>query len=493
MITVLHLNYFIDTHILIIFARFQKEDEVVKKLINIVVVFVMLVVTVTSQSPVITQTAQFVVGSTNARSIKAWGEDFIASRYSYDLGASLPYHEELIFLNQLGEEVWRREFAPRALNTRNHLVISGDFCIFVLGDSLYKINLQGEILQQVKCLNSDPTETAVQSNGELVVMESNRGTTPSRLFVYSEDLNLIKTIIGQNGATYGVSQLGDAYFISGDKNGGGINTNASSHIARYDTTGNLLWIKHFPDIVEMRLVVNREKLYFCGRNVALPYQTMIYGELTKDSGNIIWIDTWGAAYPEEYYTLVRAKQMIATSDGGFVMIGVVTAPGQQIGSYEPNLPAGLVLGYSPDLNYLWVKITGEIGSFSSGDWKDGLLMGFGNLGSPVAAKVIIYSVSGLTAIEDDELGPKYFSLGQNYPNPFNPSTHIEFFVPETALTSLRIYDLLGREVATLVSDKELPAGKYEVSFEASDLASGMYIYILIVGRHAESRKMVILR
>jgi hypothetical protein len=76
--------------------------------------------------------------------------------------------------------------------------------------------------------------------------------------------------------------------------------------------------------------------------------------------------------------------------------------------------------------------------------------------------------------------PAKYALHQNYPNPFNPSTTIEFALPKASFVTLKIYDLLGNEVATLVAEK-LPAGKHQRVWEASGLASGMYLYRLEAG------------
>ena len=97
-----------------------------------------------------------------------------------------------------------------------------------------------------------------------------------------------------------------------------------------------------------------------------------------------------------------------------------------------------------------------------------------------------------------------FQLFQNYPNPFNPSTKIRYSVPsvgianrsKTQQVTLKIYDVLGNEVATLVNE-EKPAGNYEVEFNSQsitkELSSGIYIYKLTVGIFIESRKMVLLK
>jgi len=89
--------------------------------------------------------------------------------------------------------------------------------------------------------------------------------------------------------------------------------------------------------------------------------------------------------------------------------------------------------------------------------------------------------------------PAYsFSLEQNYPNPFNPVTKIKFTIADFGYTILRIYDILGNEVATLV-DEEKPAGNYEVEFDASGLSSGFYFYKLQAGSYLETRKMILIR
>jgi hypothetical protein len=88
--------------------------------------------------------------------------------------------------------------------------------------------------------------------------------------------------------------------------------------------------------------------------------------------------------------------------------------------------------------------------------------------------------------------PAEYGLSQNYPNPFNPATTIEFSVPEAGFVSLRIYDLLGKEMKTLVNDERAP-GSYRVTFEASDLPSGTYFYTLRAGSHTQTKKMILMK
>lgn len=91
--------------------------------------------------------------------------------------------------------------------------------------------------------------------------------------------------------------------------------------------------------------------------------------------------------------------------------------------------------------------------------------------------------------------PSVYSLYQNYPNPFNPNTKIKFDIPAVETIhelSLRIYDILGREVAVLV-DEQLKPGSYEVEWDASNYPSGVYIYRLKTGSFSETKKMILLK
>lgn len=87
--------------------------------------------------------------------------------------------------------------------------------------------------------------------------------------------------------------------------------------------------------------------------------------------------------------------------------------------------------------------------------------------------------------------PISFSLSQNYPNPFNPNTVISYQLPVTSYATLKVYDILGNEIATLVNEEKM-AGEYEVSFDASSLSSGVYFYQLRASSFIETKKMVLL-
>lgn len=85
-----------------------------------------------------------------------------------------------------------------------------------------------------------------------------------------------------------------------------------------------------------------------------------------------------------------------------------------------------------------------------------------------------------------------FRLEQNYPNPFNPSTRIAFAVQGSGFTTLKVFDMLGREVATLVNEN-VQAGNHERTFDAAGLASGVYFYRIDAGSFSQTRKLLLLR
>jgi hypothetical protein len=97
-----------------------------------------------------------------------------------------------------------------------------------------------------------------------------------------------------------------------------------------------------------------------------------------------------------------------------------------------------------------------------------------------------------TGVNEDATKPSTFTLEQNYPNPFNPSTTIKYSVANAGPVTLKVYNTIGQEVATLVN-QTVSAGEHTVSFDARNLSSGMYMYKLSAGSRVESRKMLVLK
>ena len=101
-------------------------------------------------------------------------------------------------------------------------------------------------------------------------------------------------------------------------------------------------------------------------------------------------------------------------------------------------------------------------------------------------------LDGIVGVEDEETLPTEFALAQNYPNPFNPSTKIKYSVPQTSQLQIKVFDLLGNEIETLVNE-EKPTGTYELNWNAANLPSGIYFYRLKAGDYINTKKMILIK
>jgi hypothetical protein len=104
----------------------------------------------------------------------------------------------------------------------------------------------------------------------------------------------------------------------------------------------------------------------------------------------------------------------------------------------------------------------------------------------------LQDTTAVTSVFAENKIPKQYFLEQNYPNPFNPTTIISYQIPTTNFITLKVYDVLGREMATLISEEQ-SSGKYSVTFNASSLSSGVYFYRLSFGSVVEMKKMQLIR
>ncbi len=142
-------------------------------------------------------------------------------------------------------------------------------------------------------------------------------------------------------------------------------------------------------------------------------------------------------------------------------------------------------GIITSVNYTFLTKSGAQASFSATDMNppnSGTInVDGGSWNSPLASDV--QQISGL---------PKDYTLNQNYPNPFNPTTNIEYSIPEASFVELKVYDVLGNEVATLVNEEQ-SAGVYRADFSGNNLASGLYIARITAGNYTNTVKMTLMK
>ena len=170
---------------------------------------------------------------------------------------------------------------------------------------------------------------------------------------------------------------------------------------------------------------------------------------------------------------------------------------------------GAAKNYGVELNYVTENGIGRFGEFDVSlaantshtfipDWSDitntdlMVLVDNGNNGTIDDTLYLQNQVTGIGNDQGSLLSPNSYNLAQNYPNPFNPTTTIQYSIPERSSVTLKIYDVLGNELAILV-DEEKTAGSYEVNFNASQLASGIYFYKLQAGNFIDTKKMLLMK
>jgi hypothetical protein len=110
----------------------------------------------------------------------------------------------------------------------------------------------------------------------------------------------------------------------------------------------------------------------------------------------------------------------------------------------------------------------------------------------IARQVIVEGATHTVSVEEEINEPYNYSLSQNYPNPFNHSTTIYYSIPELSNVVLKVYDVLGKEIVTLIN-KEMQTGVYEVEFDATNLPSGIYFYTLRAGVFRNTKKIMLIK
>jgi hypothetical protein len=467
----------------------------------------------------------------------------------------------LIKTNADGDELWTKTFGGTGLDigssvqqtTDGGYIIVGWTSSFGSGDYdflLIKTNADGDELwtKTFGGTGSDVGRSVQQTADGGYVMT---GYTES--FGYSGDVWLIKTdALGDslwtksfdcgNTTDYGVSvqqTIDEGYIITGDK----FTFGPGYHdvlLIKTDSYGNPIWTKSYGgnDSETGRSVQQtRDGGYIItgGGDAGIELEE-VWLIKTNDVGDTLWTKTFGGSSSD------WGNSVQQTKDGGYIITGITesfgygssdvwlikTTPDTTIVPVELTSFTATTIVNEINLNWSTATETNnsgfEILRIAQNDndkWNTiGFVPGFG---TTTEAKSYSYTDSKVSAgkytyrlkqidfdgsfeysqeVEVEVSAPLTFSLEQNYPNPFNPSTKISWQVPIGSWQTLKIYDVLGNEVATLV-DEYKPAGSYEVEWNANGFPSGVYFYQLLVsalqskdGRaenYIETKKMILLK
>lgn len=312
---------------------------------------------------------------------------------------------------------------------------------------IYRLNYKtGEGMDKATFEARAPTAPSVDENGNVYITDVFPGDP---VLVFDEDLNFLENAIDETvGFSRGfeVSADGESIYWAGFTNNAVILYERPDPFSPYDSIGVVI-----PGVDSESMV----------RHPTTGNLWVSAGS-TNDRPNDFegfdtnWdILTWYAFDPAE------------------LEVNTVPTPVDSL-SWTPQTEADTTgrpraIAFSPDGN------TAYIGNFSQG--------------APSVQKLVRSGVTPSIEKVTDDI-PQSFTLKQNYPNPFNPSTRIEFELHKSAEATLKVYDVLGREVAVLV-DAPLGAGVYAYTFGAADLPSGTYMYTLTAGGERQSSTMIL--
>ena len=234
-----------------------------------------------------------------------------------------------------------------------------------------------------------------------------------------------------------------------------------------------------------------------GTNNTKVYYSSNFGSNWTSSPTTGSLNGYSMHFNSPLLGLVGGTAIVKTTDGGVTYSAPITVPGSGnilgLGGDGDNFwcGRGAAIYGSTDAGATWASVFTPTGAVNAMDIiKTGSCASGWAVGATGTISRLDGTISGIQ--NTGSTIPSSFKLGQNYPNPFNPTTSINFSIPKSGIIELKVYDMLGREVASLINEYK-SAGTYIVDFNASGLSSGVYIYRLKAENFIESKKMTLLK
>lgn len=255
-------------------------------------------------------------------------------------------------------------------------------------------------------------------------------------------------------------EFGNTYLVHGEyvMNGG-------TEVKKISPTGSLLWSNVYQNIAGFRIEVGSDNQpVVCG----FPNPNSFGSTFLKvdGNGNIVWFNPDADS---SFSLMLHAKLIMDQDDNIFLAAGTLTEMA--------------VCKVNSNGSSAWT-IT------MPGSYANDIVLGDNNNIYVVGGNTAKINQGGVTPLSDDKLTPNGYILEQNYPNPFNPSTNIRFRITTEEFVNLKVFNILGVEIATLV-DEVLPAGSYNIKFNAEQINSGVYFYTLNTDNFKSTRKMIL--
>ena len=442
---------------------------------------------------------------------------FIIGAHSGSFGAG-SHDVYLIKCDANGEIVWTKVYGGSSADGAYSIqqTVDGGYIISAHVNSfgaglhdvyLIKTDAQGDTLwTKIYGGSNEDRLRAVQQTtdgGYILVSETlSFGAGSADVYLVKTDSsgNLMWTkTYGGSAADYGYSvrqTLDEGYIIAGYTSSFGTGM-SDVYLIRTDSIGDISWAKTYggnsSDFGYSVRQTTDEGYIVAGYTESFGNAGDVYLLRTDSDGNLLWSQSYGGASNDRGWSVQQ------TTDGGYVIAGYSESFGagdkdvyliktDEFGSSGCNeSTAGTVVGNTATI------VNSTQTSIGSG----GFINNTTTITDAAATVDSLLCSNFPTDIEQFPDSPdanaEEFTLFQNYPNPFNPSTRISYSLPNSGYVSLKVYDILGREIETIVNEFQ-KAGTYAAHFDASNLASGIYFYELQVGNEfVETKKMLLMR
>lgn len=418
-------------------------------------------------------------------------------------------HHGIAAFNKQGETLWRNEGNVCQMIDMN---LTNNFLALNYFDNIVTMfNYNGDTIKNIAPpVNAEKlkwTGYISKDAGHYYVSYYDSLGDNCSIIVYDNDVQYVESFtiaINRQDAFDGLVAIDGYIYLSKSGYGQGQQSNVVSDIYKYSQSGQIIWRKHLLDRTKMCLAKSPDnQLYMGALNTSSPTNAWLSWEFSKldTAGNFLWDKLWFDEYPDTISVASRTHDFKAIPGGGCVISGSATKLGLNTSyAFDLNNVEPVIVGFSDQGEKIYeLRYTSlpsyQQGTFLAIEWdNEKYLVASGVVSyQPWYQALYKYSLDGVTGIrKESPETPSSFSLSQNYPNPFNPSTTINFSVVGNGLVSLKVYDLLGREVATLVNE-ELKSGNYSYKFNAEKLTSGIYVYRLTTKTFTSTKKMMLVK
>jgi hypothetical protein len=382
------------------------------------------------------------------------------------------------------------------------------------------------------------TALGIKTSDNFLVGVTNYGTN-SNIYEFNPDGNLVSTIEQPGVETINdlsVDNFGTiwatGFAFDGQVSFNGLDTIApfiyNDYVVKYNSSGSAQWVNFIEDVSigNFNIVTDNSGNAYLSGNLFTPMQ---FGNLHANGpqwvydffvtkidpdGNYLWLNEIPPGNNLGDATIGNSNFLSCSEDGDIYITGFIREQvdfGNGVILSATEYDAALVLSYDSDGTVQWGKlaesdafdvgcgiITDNNGScYVTGVMNqnavfDTITITGGEINLFLAKLNFDSPVNVEDGLRDNNNVAEDYILMQNYPNPFNPTTSLQYAVSSQQFVTLKLFDLLGREVATLVNEDK-PPGTYEVEFNASGLVSGIYMYRLTAGSFTETKKMILLR